>query len=164
MYQTLIGVKELYAHVKDPEWVIIDNRFDLLDPNWGQNAFSQSHIPGAQFSDLEKNVCGTPTSTSGRHPFPDLNVFASFLVNLGLNENHQVVIYDQISGAMASRLWWMLRFCGHTKVAVLDGGFQAWITLGYPTSTEVFSRPPGNFHCKPDPSMHLPAEVIQSER
>lgn len=161
MFQTLIGVNELYAHVYDPEWLIIDNRFDLLNASWGQTVYSQSHIPGALFSDLEKNVCGTPTATSGRHPFPDLTVFHAFLVNMGLNENHQVVIYDQNSGAMASRLWWMLRFCGHTNVAVLNGGYQAWIDQGYPTSADVTSRPPGNFRCKSIPSMHLPAEVIQ---
>ena len=122
----------------DPNWKIIDCRFWLEDTLKGQQDYSNSHIPGSIYADLDKDLSGkiVPGQT-GRHPLPEIDSFSALLGSWGINNQTQVVAYDDRGGMIAGRLWWLLRWLGHEKIAVLDGGFTKWIEEAYPVSDEI---------------------------
>ena len=126
-FRTLISAQALAA--LDRERVrLFDCRFDLQDPTAGAAQFQAGHIPNAIHLDLERDLAGpvTPGHT-GRHPLPKREAFARLLRSHGVDENTQIVAYDDSSGLFAARLWWMARWAGHIRTAVLDGGYQAWL-------------------------------------
>lgn len=140
-YTTLIPADQLGAHIREPGWVIVDCRFSLAEPEAGETEYRAAHIPGAVYAHLERDLSGPVTATSGRHPLPDPARLAERLSAWGVGAGTQVVTYDAAGGAMAAaRLWWLLRWLGHTSVAVLDGGWQAWQKQGLP----IDSEPPVN--------------------
>lgn len=136
-YQTLISVRQLQQLIGNGELVILDARFNLADTQAGRRAYEQGHIPGAHYVHLDEQLSSKITSTSGRHPMPDLGALASWFSALGITPHKQVVIYDDMGGAMAARCWWLLRLLGQTKVAVLDGGFPAWLKQGFSIEKQV---------------------------
>jgi thiosulfate/3-mercaptopyruvate sulfurtransferase len=136
MYTTLIESHELAAHISDTDWAVLDCRFELARPEWGASVYAEGHLPNAIYAHLDRDLSSPVTSTSGRHPLPAVETFVSTLGRRGIDENVQVVAYDQSNGAHASRLWWLLRWVGHVRVAVLNGGFAAWQQAGLPVSKQ----------------------------
>jgi thiosulfate/3-mercaptopyruvate sulfurtransferase len=129
-YDTIIGARDLPPSGPPPDWVVIDCRFDLADPAWGESAYHRAHIPGAFFAHLDKHLCGAVTRGTGRHPLPNWPRFAARLGQWGIRPTTQVIVYDQHNGSYAARLWWMLRALGHENAALLDGGWLAWLRAG----------------------------------
>ena len=125
-FEPLISVAELQQHYDGSSWALVDCRFDLMQPDKGREEYRQGHIPGAVFADLNRDLAAPVTERSGRHPLPDAVEFAAFVGRLGIANDTRVVVYDYASGALAARLWWMLRWLGHRRVAVLEGGIAAW--------------------------------------
>ena len=136
-HSTLVETAELAACLGDPRLVIVDVRHDLADPACGEAAYAKSHIPGAVFAHVDRDLSGPRSPHSGRHPLPTPESAAKLFGRLGIDATKQVVAYDQNSGVYASRLWWMLRWLGHDAVAVLDGGFVKWTREGRPVSAEA---------------------------
>jgi thiosulfate/3-mercaptopyruvate sulfurtransferase len=124
----LIDAEELRARLGDPGLRVCDVRWYLADPGQGAREYSEGHIPGARFVDLETVLSGA--RGPGRHPLPDPVRFAASLGRLGIAIDDAVVAYDSTGGATAARLWWMLRALGHDDVRVLDGGLAAWGAAG----------------------------------
>jgi thiosulfate/3-mercaptopyruvate sulfurtransferase len=163
MYTTLIEPEELAAPLArrtadsdaNGPWAVFDCRFDLARPEWGVSAYAAGHIPGAIYAHLDRDLSGPVTPTSGRHPLPTLERLAETLGRWGIDDTVQVVAYDQGNGAHAARLWWLLRWAGHRKVAVLNGGFAAWQQAKLPTDTTLGQRQPRTF-------VPRPAEVVVS--
>jgi len=153
MPTTLIEPTGLARHLDDPGWAIVDCRFDLARPDWGAHAFAAAHIPHALYAHLDEDLSAPRTARSGRHPLPQVEVLAATFGRWGIDERVQVIAYDQGSGAYAARLWWLLRWLGHTQVAVLNGGLAAWERAGLPLSTESVRRAPRRFTARPDPRM-----------
>src|SRR5919108_2289698 len=122
MHKTLIDPATLVEHLDDPDWVVIDTRFDLADPAKGEQQYLDAHIPGARYAHLDRDLSGEKTGTNGRHPLPPPDQMRTRFGALGISPSKQVIVYDADSGMFAARLWWMLRFMGHEAVAVLDGG------------------------------------------
>src|SRR5690606_6341754 len=145
MHKTLVSVATLAAHLEDPSWRIVDCRFDLANPGAGEAAFAASHIPGAVYAHLDRDLAAPVTAATGRHPLPAPDAFATKLGAWGIGPDTQVVAYDNDVGMYAARLWWMLRWLGHEAVAVLDGGFSAWTAAGMPTTSEVATHDPQTF-------------------
>ncbi|HEY6923395.1 MAG TPA: sulfurtransferase [Steroidobacteraceae bacterium] len=147
MYTTLIEPAELAAPLTraTTEWAIIDCRFDLARPAWGEAAYAAGHVPTALYAHLDRDLSGPISATTGRHPLPPPDRLAETFGRWGIDSSVQVVAYDQGNGAYASRLWWLLRWAGHQKVAVLNGGFAAWQQARLPTDTIVAQRPPRTF-------------------
>ena len=131
-YKTLVSAEETAAHLNDPEWIICDCRHDLADYSAGYRAYRNGHIPGARFLHVDSDLSGPKTGLTGRHPLPHPSTFSLRLGALGIDNGKQVVTYDDSGGAFAARLWWMLRWVGHERVAVLDGGWGAWQRTGLP--------------------------------
>jgi thiosulfate/3-mercaptopyruvate sulfurtransferase len=151
MPTTLIEPRELTPHLGDSAWAIVDCRFDLARPGWGRQAFAAGHIPHALYAHLDEDLSAPRTARSGRHPLPPAEVLAATFGRWGIDADVQVIAYDQGSGAYAARLWWLLRWLGHTQVAVLDGGLAAWEGAGLPLSTATETRAPRHFTARPDP-------------
>lgn len=125
-FTTLISTSQLAEHLEDEHWVVVDCRFDLADSERGHQLYLDGHIPGAVYAHLDRDLAGPITEETGRHPLPDLDEFRQKLGGWGIDGSRQVVVYDNRMGAIAARLWWMLRFLGHHQVAVLDGGIDQW--------------------------------------
>ncbi len=119
----LVTVGELAAH---PEWRIFDCRHDLKNTEYGRQAYARGHIPGALFLHLDEDLSGTADGSNGRHPLPGIADFARRMSDCGVDAATQVVVYDNEGGIFASRLWWLLRWLGHERVALLDGGLAGW--------------------------------------
>ncbi|HJW23998.1 MAG TPA: sulfurtransferase [Rhodocyclaceae bacterium] len=131
-YRTLIAAPVLARHLDDPDWVVVDCRFTLNDPDRGARDFASSRIPGARYAHLDRDLSAPVTASSGRHPLPEPDRLAGTLAALGIRPNSQVVVYDDAFGSIAARLWWLLRWVGHDAVALLDGGWPVWKRHGLP--------------------------------
>ncbi|MFC3041649.1 sulfurtransferase [Virgibacillus xinjiangensis] len=110
--------------------VIIDVRFDLSDPDAGRKMYLQNHLPGAVYLDLEKDLSSRPEKHGGKHPLPDLELFAAKIGNIGIGHETTVIIYDQENDMFAARLWWLLHILGHERTYVLEGGYNKWVEEG----------------------------------
>lgn len=136
MHTTLISVHDLRRLMDaGSPLAIFDCSFDLFDPAAGQRQYGEAHIPGARYADLDQLLSQKgdgPRSSGGRHPLPTREVFADRMAGLGLDAGTQVVVYDRQGANFCGRLWWMLQWCGHASVAVLDGGLPAWQAQGQP--------------------------------
>jgi thiosulfate/3-mercaptopyruvate sulfurtransferase len=125
------------AYLEHPEWVFIDCRFVLNEPDAGALAYQLGHLPQAFYLHLNNDLSSRAHAQTGRHPLPNVTALAKKLASLGVNSATQVVVYDDQQGTIAGRLWWLLRAMGHTRVAVLDGGLKYWQQLGYPVTTRL---------------------------
>lgn len=132
--QALISAAEFssWLHAGGPpsSRIVLDASFDLQDAQAGRRAFEHGHVPGAQYVDLDQDLCGTKTGRNGRHPLPERSLFAQTVASWGVTPDSSVVVYDRHSAMFAARLWWMLRWLGHDDVRVLDGGWAAWQASG----------------------------------
>ena len=125
-YTTLVDVATLQAHLDDPAWLVVDVRHQLADTGYGDRVYAEGHIPGAVFLHCDRDLSGPMTGSNGRHPLPDPEQLAQRLGDIGIGATTQVVVYDDAQGMIAGRLWWLLRWLGHDRVALLNGGLQAW--------------------------------------
>jgi thiosulfate/3-mercaptopyruvate sulfurtransferase len=148
----LITAPALAAALTDSpaRWLVCDCSFDLADTAAGTRAFTEAHIPGAAYLHLDDDLSGSKTGRNGRHPLPDRERFIARLAALGMDDQTTVVAYDRSAGMYAARLWWLLRWCGHEAVVVLDGGFAAWQAAGGSVeSGSARARPAGSLQLKP---------------
>ncbi len=127
----LITAAELHAVLGDSNVRVVDCRFDLGDPAAGRRQYLAGHIPGAVFADLDRDLAGPVTATSGRHPLPTVDALAATLGTLGIGKRSSVVVYDAGSGALAARTWWLLRWLGHDDVRLLERGLGGWTEQGH---------------------------------
>jgi thiosulfate/3-mercaptopyruvate sulfurtransferase len=159
-FSTLISASELTRHLGDPAWVVCDCRHDLADVEAGRRAYAESHIPGARFVHLDEDLSAPKTGRNGRHPLPDPDTFARRLGEMGIANQNQVVAYDASGGPYAARLWWMLRWLGHEAVAVLDGGWNAWVKAQHPVTNQIPGIAAARFVPRPRPEAALDARAV----
>ncbi|UTL81542.1 sulfurtransferase [Pseudomonas putida] len=161
----LITPQQLAERLGSPKLVILDCRFALEDVDYGQRSYAEGHIAGAHFADLERDLSG-PVSKgkTGRHPLPDPQRLVERLREWGLDNDSEVVLYDDGPGAFAARAWWLLAWLGkRTGVAMLDGGLKAWHTAGQPLSLDAPARYEGTFNGEPDTKLLIDAEHLATE-
>ena len=164
-FTTLIGASELSRHLDHPDWALIDCRFSLDDTERGLRDYMSSHIPGAVYAHLDKDLSGEKIAgKTGRHPLPDIQTFAATLSAWGIDGHTQVVVYDDASGATAARLWWMLNWLGHRNVALLDGGWASWLRSGLPVLAGPENRPARRFEPREVPGAGVGAEQVETCR
>lgn len=145
-FSPIISSEWLNSQRSNPNLIIIDCRFRLDDPNWGYQQYLNSHIPGAYYLNLDRDLSSVVRNHGGRHPLPDPSVFATKLEGMGIvREETCVIAYDDLRFAFAARLWWLLRYFGHDKVAVLNGGWQGWQSQGYAVDNVIPSAKSGRF-------------------
>lgn len=159
-FAALVGADVLAEHLDDPVWVVFDCRFSLDKPERGREDYQRSHIPNARYAHLDDDLADPKQPHTGRHPLPEIGRFAAWLGSRGVSAGTQVVAYDDGGGAVASRLWWMMRWLGHRDVAVLDGGWQAWLEAGHPTDDAEPRVEPATFVPHPDASAWVDAGQV----
>ncbi|GMQ90574.1 MAG: sulfurtransferase [Gammaproteobacteria bacterium] len=158
---TLIDTGTLVAHLGDPAWIVFDCRFDLTQADAGRRAYLAGHIPGARYAHLEEDLSSPITPESGRHPLPDPDIFARKLGQWGVDGRTQVVVYDEGGGAIAARLWWLLRWLGHSATALLDGGLAKWQREQRPLGTDVPTPVTADFSARRDDSLWVSTSYVQ---
>lgn len=152
IHDTLIAAEQLRAaQAAGTPLRVFDCSFDLTDHGAGQRSYATGHLPGAHYLHLERVLSAAKNGRNGRHPLPSREVFAATMAALGVNDDTQVVAYDNAGGMYAARLWWMLRWAGHRAVAVLDGGLAAWKAAGQPLSAKTPDDPPSGDFSLRDP-------------
>jgi thiosulfate/3-mercaptopyruvate sulfurtransferase len=134
-HSPVISPESLLQGLERPDLRLVDVRWVLGSPGAGRAAYEAGHIPGAIFLDLDTDLAAP--DGPGRHPLPSPAAFRDRLAALGIGSGDLVVVYDDTGGATAARLWWMLDDLGHERVAVLDGGYPAWVAAGYPVATDA---------------------------
>ena len=162
-YNTIISSAQLADIAANDDVRIFDCRFSLKDPQGGKKNYQKGHIPGAQFADMDTQLSSGITQTSGRHPLPQEKIFLEQLRVWGISNSTQVVAYDDVSGAFAARLWWLLRWMGHQRAAVLDGGLQKWEALGFSLSQDTVQFPRGDFAGKANMLWVLDIDSVSME-
>lgn len=160
----LITAEQLQQRLQQPELLLLDCRFALEDPTYGQQSYAAGHIPGAQFLDLERDLSSPVIKgVTGRHPLPAAEQLLARLRACGLRADSQVVLYDDGPGAFAARAWWLLLWLGKREgVYLLDGGLKSWRAAGLSETAEVPQVPLGDFNGQPDDSLLLSAEQLSA--
>ena len=163
--KVIVDRQWLLENLDNPLLVIIDCRFQLANPSWGQQEYNSGHIPGAHYLDLDQDLASKVQSHGGRHPLPNIQNFAAKLEMLGIVKNQSLVVaYDDTRFAFAARLWWLLRYLGHNSVALLDGGWHGWQEANYPISTMVPQVAKGNFVPQSQPDWTVDIEQVKAAR
>lgn len=164
-FDTILSVKESSKHLNNPDWGFIDCRFYLQEPDQGYQDYLEGHIPGAVYAHLDQDLSGVAVAgKTGRHPLPDIQDIAEKLSIWGINSQTQIVAYDNQGGALAARLWWMMRWLGHDRVAVLDGGWGAWIESGNEQETQVPTRTRRQFVPELHPELLVDVHFVEKIR
>jgi len=146
--EAVVSAKWLLARMYEPDVVIVDCRYWMGQPDAGREAYEASHIPGAVYLDLEHDLSGELEEHGGRHPLPDPATLAHRFAQAGISNRSRVIAYDSQGGAMASRLWWLLRYLGHETVYVLDGGYPVWEAANFPVTAEQRITIPASFYAE----------------
>jgi thiosulfate/3-mercaptopyruvate sulfurtransferase len=159
----LISPQALEQRRSQPGLVILDCRFALDDPDYGQRSYAEGHIAGASFADLERDLSGPVLKgVTGRHPLPGPDALIARLRAWGINNDADIVLYDDGPGAYAARAWWLLAWLGKRDgVYLLDGGLKAWHAAGLPLSLDPPATVPGTFSGAPDADLLVDADTLQ---
>jgi thiosulfate/3-mercaptopyruvate sulfurtransferase len=149
VYNTLITTDQLNRHLGESHWLVVDCRYYLENTQQGLREYSQAHLPGAVYADLGTDLSSQVIAgVTGRHPLPDVDTLCRTFSNWGVGDKTQVVVYDQGPGMIAARLWWMLQWLGHDKVAVLEGGWAKWQRESRPVDRKTPVLTPQPFTAK----------------
>ncbi len=161
----LISTSELYVRLREPERSpvprLVDVRASLADPQAGRRQYDAAHLPGAVYLSLDDELSGPVEAHGGRHPLPDMAVFAETLQRNGIGDADEVVVYDD-GGMVAARLWWLLRYAGFDRVQVLDGGFPAWTEAGLPVTQALPNLEPATLTLELRPEMIADMEAVRA--
>ena len=161
-----VNCQWLAENLNHPQVVIVDCRFQLASPTWGYDQYCLAHIPGAYYLDLNADLSSIPQSHGGRHPLPNISEFGDKLSTIGVNSDPTslIVVYDDSRFAFAARCWWLLRFLGHERVVLLDGGFDSWKKKGYPLTSDLPIAASGNFVPKPNYDLIIDIEAVKQRK
>jgi thiosulfate/3-mercaptopyruvate sulfurtransferase len=161
--RVLIGPESAYERLKETDWVAVDCRFDLGDPEAGRRRYEAEHLPGAVYLDLDKDLAGPVTHSTGRHPLPCVDRITATIARLGIGNSSNLIVYDDHTGAIAARAWWIFRWLGHNQVHLLDGGFRRWCNLGLETSRRITQHPLAQFVAKPRPELVVTTAELEAD-
>ncbi|MFM2033342.1 MAG: hypothetical protein RLZZ297_2107 [Chloroflexota bacterium] len=161
---SLVDATWLSAHLDDLHLVVVDTRWYLMSPTQGDDEYVASHIRGAVYLSIDRDLSAAPFDGPGRHPLPKPDALRAALSRAGIDASTHVVVYDSAGGSVATRLWWLLRYYGHTAVSILDGGWQAWQAAGGPVASGSESKPARVFTGSPHPHMVVDADVVEQIR
>ncbi len=164
-FSLLVDASELKLHLEDKNWAVVDCRFSLDDTGRGRRDYLKAHIPGAVYAHLDEDLSGKKIpGKTGRHPLPEIKSLAAALSAYGIDADTQVVVYDDATGTMAARLWWLLQWAGHRNAAVLDGGWLSWVRYGMPERSGVESRQQAQFEPREVTGAYVTTAQVQEFR
>ncbi len=126
----------------------------------GREDYDASHIPGADFLDLQGEL--SVTDSPYRFTAPPADQFADALSRHGVGDGSRVILYSTANAQWATRIWWMFRAFGFDNAAVLNGGWQKWRAEDRPASTEPAAYPAAKFTALPRPEMFVGRDDVLS--
>jgi thiosulfate/3-mercaptopyruvate sulfurtransferase len=160
--RNLITPEELRTLLTSSPLRVFDCRFDLADPRYGRERYAEGHVPGSVYVSLDEDLTAPLGAHGGRHPLPSVSEMSACFGRLGIRRGaHSVVAYDDAGGPYAARLWWMLRYCGHDDVRVLDGGWQAWLEHGGAVATDEGGYTGEQFFAEPRSWMLVDVDTVR---
>ncbi|MBS3951942.1 MAG: sulfurtransferase [Methylomicrobium sp.] len=162
-FTTLISPEQLTTSLNQPNWIIFDCRFSLADTEAGARAYRRGHLLNARYAHLDKDLSSAITDFTGRHPLPHFGLLSKKLGQWGVDNQSQIVVYDDAGGAFAGRMWWLLKTLGHDTVAVLDGGIPLWQKLQLPITTTLPKLSAKQFRPYLDDSRWVRALQVQND-
>ena len=161
----LVDRQWLSSQLDNPSLVIVDCRFQLSDSSWGEEQYNHNHIKGAYYLNLDQDLSSKVQRHGGRHPLPDINVLARKFASMGIVRNETLVVaYDDSRFAFAARLWWLLRYLGHERVVLLDGGWHNWLKHNYPVSNVIPEYRSLSFDPQPNTDWLVDIDTVKSAR
>src|SRR5688572_7462789 len=158
--EPLVSVEWLREHMGESNVRPIDVRWYLTEPERGRAEYDSAHIPGAPFLDVDTDLAAPRGQGPGRHPLPSAEAFGRTAGRAGISADTHVIAYDSSGGAHAARLWWLLRYFGHERVSLLDGGWPAWQAAGYPTEAGAPTIAAATFVAVPRAEMVVDATAV----
>src|SRR5215471_9142241 len=158
----LVTCDWLASKASDPDIRVADVRWSLVEKGKGLTAYREGHVPGAVFLDVDTDLAAPRGQGPGRHPLPTAEAFAAAMSRAGIGADTHVVAYDFGDASTAARLWWLLRYFGHERASVLDGGMARWLAEGRPVESRVPTYAPASFG--PRTRHELVADAAQVER
>jgi len=163
--QQVVSAEWVQSNLNNPQLVIVDCRFSLMDRDLGQKQYQVSHIEGAYYLDLNLDLSSPVQKHGGRHPLPDFEQLATKLSEIGVTSGETMVVaYDDSRFAFAARLWWLLRYMGHDRVAILDGGFAGWQAQNYAVNSEIPTAKSGKFTPKLQTGWLVDIETVKARK
>lgn len=157
----IVSVNWVKEHLN--EFTVIDCRFHLPAPEKGYEEYKENHIPGAYYMNLNEDLSSTVGAHGGRHPLPDFQELHRKLEDIGVHDEGKILLYDDQNGAMASRLWFLLKVLGHKNVWIMDGGYSEWVKHRYPVTTKVpLQEKLGTFTFKMEEDLITDMEEVKS--
>jgi thiosulfate/3-mercaptopyruvate sulfurtransferase len=165
VWNTLVQAETLSVALGRQDLAIVDCRFSIINTLAGEHAYEQSHLPGAVYAHLDRDLSDMTRrgQGDGRHPWPQAAAFTAKLGRWGITPRHQIIAYDDADGAQAARFWFLMRALGHEKVAVLDGGFARWKALGLALVRDIVRPMPATYEARFDTSRLLDAEQVRAQ-
>ena len=166
MNDYIVSAEWLKEHLEDADLILIDCCFSLQEPDRGRKQYEEQHIPGAYYFDLNADLSSTPQKHGGRHPLPNISELATKLSAIAVQSDNPslIVAYDNSRLAFASRFWWLMRFLGHERVVLLDGGVDAWKEKGYAVTSDIPVATSGNFIPNPDYDWIVDIEAVKQRK
>ena len=163
--KNVVSQQWLDQQLNNPQVIIVDCRFQLKEPTWGYQQYLNSHIPGAYYLNLDKDLSSPVKKHGGRHPLPQPELLAEKLAAMGIIKDETLVVaYDDSRFAFAARLWWLLRYLGHERIALLDGGWSSWKSAGYPVEDNLPVAKQGEFVPQPRLDWIVDIEKVKSRK
>lgn len=163
----LVSTDWLHAHLAEPDLVVLDCTVRLapgpdgFTATSGRAEWARAHVPGAGFADLTSDLVDTDSPHGFAVPTPQ--AFGAAMAALGVGDTSRVVLYDDAGMMWAARVWWMLRWIGFDRAALLDGGLRGWLDAGHPTDSAAPSVTPGSLTVTPRPQVIADkAKVLQA--
>jgi thiosulfate/3-mercaptopyruvate sulfurtransferase len=166
---TLVSPQWLVERLADPGLQIVDIRGYVKTADLGEgrqhaeyvgarDEYDREHIPGSAFIDWTSDIVDPDHQVKAQ--LAPANRFADAMSHCGIGDESNVVVADHTGGHFATRLWWALKYYGHDRVAVLDGGFNRWKALSLPLTDFVPEVREGIFTATQRPSLRVEAEEL----
>lgn len=167
-YSLVVSAQWMAENLNHPDVTVVDCRFSLAEPALGASQYRQGHIPGAYYLDLNLDLSSPVQRHGGRHPLPNPSILGEKLAAMGIDSTDSraslVVAYDDSRFAFGARLWWLLRYLGHDRVALLDGGWSRWQAAGYPVSDAIPEAKSGNFSVRLQSEQVVDIETVKTRK
>ena len=161
--ETLVDVEWLAAQLGRDDLKIFDASYFLTDKTRDpEQEYLSDHIPSAQFFDITTIA---DTDSPWPNTVPDAATFEAAVRKFGVNNTDQIVAYDRLGLFSAARVWWLFKYFGHSKVAVLDGGLPAWKRGNQTTASGIEEFESGNFNAAPNPqNLRIVEQVLATSK
>lgn len=159
--KNIVTPKWLKENLQSEKLVLVDCRFSLMDKEYGKRSYEESHIKGAVRIDIETELSAPVKEHGGRHPLPNVEELKITFENIGISNDSIVVAYDEGDLSGPARLWWILKYLGHDKVYVLNGGINVFAEIGGETNSEKIEVKKGKFEVNPNENMRVNMEYVR---